>query len=84
MTKIKVEIENTYEDHSSSKRTVELDAPPVGIDFEVELGSWFEDVVWPHTGRGEPGDEHLSAHYLATIVEADGRPELVGEWFEWV
>jgi hypothetical protein len=84
MTKVVVEIENTYEDGSKSTHKVKLDAPPVGTDFEVELPGWFQDVVWEHTGRGNPGDERLNACYIATIVEAAGRDELVGEWFEWV
>lgn len=83
MTKIKVKIENGYADGFEAVSEVELDAPPVGIDFEVELPDWFQEVVWPHTGTGT-GRENVSACYLATIVEADGRPELVGEWFEWV
>jgi hypothetical protein len=82
MTRIKVKIENGYADGFELVHEVELDAPPVGIDFEVELPDWFQNVVWPHTGTST-GRENVDACYLATIVEAPGRDELVGEWFEW-
>lgn len=74
---VRVRIENVYDDGHESDRTVDLDEPDDSLD------DWWDEVVFPETGDGHGIGKDLGSWYGATIVEAQGRPELVGLTYEW-
>ena len=77
--RVTVELSNTYADGHTSTRLVTLPAPYDDIS-RADLEQWWQDVVWPETGDGHPGD----AHYSARIVRADHEPGLLTLSREWV
>lgn len=75
--RMKILIENDYEDGSRSTSVLELAEEPA----VAEMDDWWEDVVWPETGDGSGAN--MDACYTATITEAD-TAGLVGLKREWV
>jgi hypothetical protein len=72
-----VRIENTYACGRESASTEPAPAP--GADVE----SWWNDVIGPLAGDGHPCGSREHALYEARIVQAPGRPELVGQTYSW-
>jgi len=82
--KVAVKITNDYSDGHHSESTAELDAPTAEyLAADPELASWFEEVVFEHTGDGHGTSPDLGSCYTAKIVEADDA-SLVGLEYEWI
>lgn len=82
--KVRVKIENAYDDGHTSEREVVLDAPD-NLDMAkgISLNDWFEEVVYPETGDGHGAGQDLGSCYTATIIEAVGQSALNGQSIEW-
>lgn len=79
MSTVTVRIENAYTDGHESEVDVELEAP----EDPAELGEWWDDVVFPHTGDGHGAEKPgLGSYHIARIDRADDE-SLVGQSMEW-
>lgn len=80
-------IENAYECHRESARREVVPAPhpDEGVDewFDREDGTEDDPAPYELIGDGHPCGAHEGAVYTVTIVEAPGRPDLVGTYREW-
>ena len=72
--KVRVKIDNVYEDGVSVTNIELVDSPPMTGD----LGEWWEEKVYPLTGTGRDSD--ITACYTATVLDG---PE-AGFTNEWV
>lgn len=78
---VRVRIENTYEDGHSS--TVDVWLPgPEDIDDPDSIESWWDDVVFDHTGDGH-GATHPKLGSLHECTVISGPAQLAGETYEW-
>lgn len=77
---VTVRIENNYACGRSSGGDHEVPAPPVNAS-EEDLDGWWPEHVESLIGDGHDHGANEESWYVATIVAAPGRPELVGlDW----
>ncbi|OLT09679.1 hypothetical protein BJF78_30100 [Pseudonocardia sp. CNS-139] len=76
---VTVQIDNTYACGHSSTAQAQVAAPTPDQDLDV----WWNETVQPHTGDGHACGASENALYEARVVEAPGRPELVGLSTDW-
>jgi hypothetical protein len=79
---VTVTISNNYTCGRESGSEHVLRPPPMGAD-ENTMDCWFDLYVHDLTGDGHPCGSREHAYYEATITEAPGRPELVGQSYSW-
>lgn len=78
---VRVRIENTYEDGHSSTVDVWLSGPE-DLDDPDSIESWWNDVVFAHTGDGH-GATHPKLDSLHECTVISGPDELAGKIYEW-
>lgn len=73
-----IRVENAYSDGHKSKQVETVEVEP----FEDLEQLW--EQLWEFTGDGHGIGNDLGYCHEITIVDASGRPELVGKCNEWV